>query len=126
MGGMQALFIGLHHTDTFAYIASLSGPMLRTTRGDDTFGAGIQGSFDVHGAYDGAFANPERFNKSVKLLWLGVGTAEEPILRQSVGEAAKALKSSGVRLVYFEAAGTAHEWQTWRRDLEDLAPRLFH
>jgi S-formylglutathione hydrolase FrmB len=27
--------------------------------------------------------------------------------------------------VYFESPGTAHEWQTWRRDLKDFAPRLF-
>jgi hypothetical protein len=30
-----------------------------------------------------------------------------------------------VQLVYFESDGTAHEWQTWRRDLYDLVPRLF-
>lgn len=38
---------------------------------------------------------------------------------------ADALRKSGVHLVYFESPGTAHEWQTWRRDLRDLAPRLF-
>jgi len=27
--------------------------------------------------------------------------------------------------VYFESNGTAHEWQTWRRDLNDFVPRLF-
>jgi len=27
--------------------------------------------------------------------------------------------------MFFESPGTAHEWQTWRRDLFDLAPRLF-
>jgi enterochelin esterase family protein len=27
--------------------------------------------------------------------------------------------------VYFESAGTAHEWLTWRRCLNDFAPRLF-
>ena len=36
------------------------------------------------------------------------------------------LRASGVRLVYFESPGTAHEWQSWRRDLFDVAPRLFH
>jgi hypothetical protein len=25
----------------------------------------------------------------------------------------------------FESSGTAHEWQTWRRSLNDFAPRLF-
>jgi S-formylglutathione hydrolase FrmB len=36
-----------------------------------------------------------------------------------------ALQAAGVRLRYFESSGTAHEWQTWRRDLNDLLPRLF-
>jgi enterochelin esterase family protein len=28
-------------------------------------------------------------------------------------------------VVYYEPAGTAHEWLTWRRDLNEFAPRLF-
>jgi enterochelin esterase family protein len=27
--------------------------------------------------------------------------------------------------VFYESPGTAHEWQTWRRDLREFAPRLF-
>jgi enterochelin esterase-like enzyme len=27
--------------------------------------------------------------------------------------------------VYRESPGTDHEWQTWRRNLLDFAPRLF-
>jgi hypothetical protein len=30
-----------------------------------------------------------------------------------------------VHVVYFESAGTAHEWQTWRRGFNDFVPRLF-
>ena len=48
-----------------------------------------------------------------------------PFLEFSAGGAAKALRSAGVQLTYFESNGTAHEWQTWRRDLNDFAPRLF-
>jgi enterochelin esterase family protein len=29
------------------------------------------------------------------------------------------------RYVYFSSPGTAHDWLTWRRDLNDFAPRLF-
>jgi hypothetical protein len=32
---------------------------------------------------------------------------------------------AGVKNAYFESQGTAHEWLTWRRDLENFAPRLF-
>jgi S-formylglutathione hydrolase FrmB len=35
------------------------------------------------------------------------------------------LEQHGIRHVYFESAGTAHEWQTWRRCLHGFAPLLF-
>jgi S-formylglutathione hydrolase FrmB len=57
---------------------------------------------------------------------LKVGTAEPPMFRNSIGGAATALQRAGVHVVYFESPGTAHEWQTWRRDLHEFAPRLFH
>jgi enterochelin esterase-like enzyme len=82
-------------------------------------------AFDTHTAYEGAFSNPAAFNSRVKLLWLGVGTAEPDLFRAGIGGAVQALRGAGVRVVYFESYGTAHEWQTWRRDLNDLAPRLF-
>ena len=47
------------------------------------------------------------------------------MLREGMGGAVRVLKAAGVKLVYFESPGTAHEWQTWRRGLNDLAPRLF-
>ena len=125
MGGMQTLFITLRHLDTFAYIASLSGPIVPDLNSKQPFGSEPPLPFDAKRAYEGAFANPAAFNSRVKLLWLGVGTSEPELFRTSIGEAAKALQAAGVRLVYFESDGTAHEWQTWRRDLYDLAPRLF-
>jgi enterochelin esterase family protein len=35
------------------------------------------------------------------------------------------LEKAGVKYVFFSSPGTAHEWLTWRRDLNDFAPRLF-
>jgi putative esterase len=80
---------------------------------------------DPKTAYDGAFADPSGFNKRVKLLWLGVGSAEPQQFLTGIQGAATALQSAGVQVVFFESPGTAHEWQTWRRDLNDFAPRLF-
>jgi enterochelin esterase family protein len=34
-------------------------------------------------------------------------------------------EAAGVKNVYFESPETAHEWLTWRRALNDFAPRLF-
>jgi enterochelin esterase-like enzyme len=124
MGGMQTLFIALHHEDMFAYIGSFSGPIIPNFNAGSLI-SNLQVTFDTKTAYDGAFSEPAAFNQRVKLLWLGVGTAEPERFRTSIGGAAKTLRSAGVELVYFESSGTAHEWQTWRRDLNDFAPRLF-
>ena len=36
-----------------------------------------------------------------------------------------ALEQAGIKVVFYESPGTAHEWQTWRRDLREFAPLLF-
>ena len=116
MGGMQTLQIGLHHLDRFAYLGSFSGPI----RAD----AGPNAAFDPKTAYDGALADPEAFNKKVKLLWMGAGTEEKPI-HDGIKAAVDALHASGVKVMFLESPGTAHEWQTWRRHLRDFTPLLF-
>lgn len=125
MGGMQTFFIAAHHLDKFSYIASLSGPIVRNAGTGQPSEMSIQGPFDTKTAYGGMFSDPAAFNKRVRLLWIGVGTAEPEMFVTSIAGAVDALKSAGVQLVYFESDGTAHEWQTWRRSLHDLAPRLF-
>jgi enterochelin esterase family protein len=35
------------------------------------------------------------------------------------------LDQAGINYVYFSSPGISHEWLTWRRDLNDFAPRLF-
>jgi enterochelin esterase family protein len=125
MGGMETLFIALRHPDAFAYIASLSGPIMQNPNSPQTLASAFGAPFDVKTAYGGSFADAARFNQRVRLLWMGVGTAEPPQIRLGIVAAVKALRAHGVHLVYFESPGTAHEWQTWRRGLEDLAPRLF-
>ena len=124
MGGMQTLFIAPRHLDEFAYIASLSGPVVRGADPGERIAASLQGPFDPKTAYDGAFSDPVRFRERVKLLWLGAGSAEQQ-LRADVSAAVDVLRKSGIPVVYYESPGTAHEWQTWRRSLHDLAPRLF-
>jgi enterochelin esterase family protein len=123
MGGMQTLFITLHHPDEFAYIASLSGPIMGGSNASQPVDESLHQPFDPAAGYDGAFADPAKFNARVRLLWFGVGTAES--FMPGIDGAVAALKKSGIRLAYFQSPGTAHEWQTWRRSLNDLAPRLF-
>lgn len=124
MGGMQTIFIAPRHLDKFAYIGSFSGPVIPGINAPKQQ-PGSGSSIDANTVFDGVFADPAAINKQVKLLWLGVGSEEKQFLPGIKG-AADALKASGVKLVFFESPGTAHEWQTWRRDLRDFAPRLFH
>lgn len=76
--------------------------------------------------FNGVFADPKAFAKKVRLLWLGIGTAEPERMREGIRSLHKALTDAGVDHVYYESPGTDHEWQTWRRDLHDFVPRLFH
>ena len=110
MGSGETLNITLRHLDKFACIGAMSGPP--------------RGGFDPATAYDGVFRNADAFNKKVKLLWLGAGTAEERIHTSTVA-IHEALDRGGIRNVFYSSPGTDHEWQTWRRSLHDFAPRLF-
>ena len=69
----------------------------------------------------GAFADPAAFNSKIKVLFLGVGSVEGPGTKAF----SDALTKAGIHNVYFESPGTAHEWLSWRRALNDFAPRLF-
>jgi len=109
MGSGQALQITLRHLEMFSYIGAFSG----TIR-----------NFDAKTSYDGVFADPAAFNKRVRLLWFGVGTAEASLL-DATRATHQALEQAGIRNVVYESQGTAHEWQTWRRDLHEFAMRLF-
>jgi enterochelin esterase family protein len=89
VGGMETLFITLHHPEKFAYIGSFSGPFfpgLNTGNSD--------GPFDPKKAYDGALADPKAFNQRFKLLWLAAGT-EETQFRPGISAAVRALQKSG-------------------------------
>ena len=80
--------------------------------------------FDPMTSYGDAFADAPSFNQKVHLLWFGAGTAEVQLnnaLRTNVDK----LRAHGINLVLYESPGTAHEWLTWRRDLNEFAPLLF-
>jgi len=110
MGSGQTLNLTLRRLDKFAWIGAMSGPPRQ--------------GFDVATSYDGAFRDATAFNKKVKLLWLGAGTAEERI-HASTQAMHEALDRAGIKNVFYSSPDTDHEWQTWRRSLHDFAPRLF-
>jgi enterochelin esterase family protein len=117
MGGMQTFQIALMHLDKFAYIGGFSGA------GD---GMGGGPAFDAKTANNGVFSDAAAFNKKVKLVWIGVGTAEPERMATAIKAFHEGLDRAGIKTVYYESPGTAHEWQTWRRDLKEFAPLLFN
>ena len=114
MGGAQTFQITMKHLDKFSYIGGFSGA-----------GGMMGGPFDAKTAYNGALADAAAFNKKVKLVWLGIGTAEPERMYKSVKNFHDALEQAGIKHTYWESPGTAHEWQTWRRSLNLFAPLLF-
>lgn len=110
MGGMQTFLTALANLDKFAYIGGFSGST-----------GGFGGTFDPKTSNNGVFANAGAFNRKVKVLFLGIGSVEGPRTKNF----SDALTNAGIHNVYFESPGTAHEWLTWRRCLNDFAPRLF-
>ena len=117
MGGMQTFQVTFDHLDLFSYIGGFSGaagPLVLGNR-----------SLDVKTDLNGALADPTAFAKKVHLLWLGVGTKEPPMMLAGIQRLHTSLTEAKVAHVYYESPGTDHEWQTWRRDLNDFAPRLF-
>jgi enterochelin esterase-like enzyme len=117
MGGMQTFQITMNHLDTFSYIGGFSGA-----------GAGFlsgEKKLDPKTEYNGVLSDPAAFNKRVHLVWLGVGTAEPERMHKGLAGFNDFLEQAGIRHVFYESPGTAHEWQTWRRDLNLFAPLLF-
>jgi enterochelin esterase-like enzyme len=117
MGGMQTFHVTLNNLDLFSHIGGFSGaggPMVLGGR-----------PLDPKTDYNGVFADPAAFAKKVPVLWLGVGTAEPERFRDGIRRLHTSLNDAKIAHVYVESQGTDHEWQTWRRNLHDFAPRLF-
>jgi len=96
MGGMETHTVTLNKPEVFAYYGLLSG---------------------------GTYKPEEIKDKSkVKLIFISCGSKERP---DAVKDAVVALKSAGFNAVSYVSEDTAHEFQTWRRSLHELAPLLF-
>ena len=109
MGGAQTFGTALAHLDKFAYVGGFSGS------------SGGRGGFDPKTSNGGVFADAAAFNKQMKVLFLGIGSVEGPGTKTF----SEQLTQAGIKNVYFESPGTAHEWLTWRRCLKEFVPRLF-
>ena len=107
LGGTQTYQISQANLDKFANIGILSAPF------------GFPG---VETGYNGLLAKPDEFNKQVKVFFISMGSKEGPNTGRTIHET---LDKAGIHNVYFEAPGTAHEFQTWRKSLYHFAQLLF-
>ena len=105
-GGHQTFDVVLPNLDKFAWLGTFSGAI---------FG------LDVKTAYDGVFANADEFNKKIHYMYMNWG--EEDFIKS--GDIVKQLRELGVKVDSNESKGTAHEWLTWRRGLNEFIPHLF-
>jgi enterochelin esterase family protein len=127
LGGLEAMAVALGHLDEFAYIGSFSGAqfVVAALPPGTPPPMGLQlPPFDPATSYGKVFADAARFNAQVHLLWFGAGTAEVEF-GTTLRSAAAQLRAHGIHYTLYESPGTAHEWLTWRRDLQEFAPLLF-
>lgn len=100
MGGMETKFITLKNLDKFSHIALFSGGVITTN--------------DV--------SNTPGFREKVKVVFASCGSRENP---GNIKANHEALNSFGIKNTAYVSPDTAHEFQTWRRSLYQLAPLLF-
>lgn len=113
MGGFQTFQTTMLHPDLFSYIGGFSGA------------AFLQPDTDIRKMYNGVWENAAAFNEKFRLVYLSIGTAEPEIMYKGVRNFHEALDKVGIKHVYYESPGTAHEWQTWRRSLRQFASMIF-
>src|SRR5690606_32514461 len=107
LGGTQTYQISQANLDKFSGIGIFSAPF------------GFPG---VETGYNGLLKTPDAFAKQVKLFYVSMGSKEGARAGRSTHEE---LEKAGVKHTYYEAPGTAHEFQTWRKSLYGFAQLLF-
>ena len=115
MGANQTMRIIMNNLDKFSSIGGFSG----------TPNYPSSDVIDAATFLDGKFKDGEMINKKLKVLWLSLGTKEPNPFPGSVGAFRAMLDKQGIKYVYYESPGTAHEWLGWRRSLHGFAPLLF-
>ena len=114
MGGGQSFFVGLQHTELFSHIGVFSTGVfggIRETK-----------SFDAEKALPGLISQHEKYNQSLRLFYISVGT-DDPRL-SSTQKAVSDMRQSGLNIVSNTFPGD-HEWQVWRKSLHDFVRKLF-
>jgi Enterochelin esterase and related enzymes len=119
-GGGQTTSTVFANMDKFAWMGTFSGFFMGMRMGGNNAAPAPDMKTQIETSFNGVFKDAAAFNKQMNLLFISTGTAEN-----SPKAAVEALKAHGIKVVFHESEGTAHEWLTWRRALNEFAPRLF-
>jgi enterochelin esterase-like enzyme len=106
MGGMETKMITLRNLDKFSHIGLFSGGSISMDDVEKTPG----------------------FAEKVKLVFVSYGSRELGGGGSRRGDPKadmEALKEAGINSHFYVSPNTAHEWQSWRRSLREIAPLLF-
>jgi enterochelin esterase-like enzyme len=107
-GGFQTCQTVSSNMDKFGWMGTFSGLFIRPNT-------------NIEEAFNGMFKDAEAFNKQIKLFFVSTGTEE-----RNPKDLVEQLKAHGIdNIIFHESQGTAHEWLTWRRALNEFAPLLF-
>ena len=115
MGANQTMRIMMNNLETFSHYGGFSG----------TSNYPSIDAIDANTFLDGKYKDGKAVNAKIKLFWLGLGTKEPSPFPKSVGAFKTMLDQQGIKYKFYESPGTAHEWLTWRRCLNQFAPLLF-
>jgi enterochelin esterase family protein len=101
MGGFQTRSITLANLDLFSHIGIFSGGNISVAEIEDM----------------------DDFKDKVKLVFVSYGSKEGGAAGAEAAQ--NALKEAGVNTAFYVSPETAHEWQSWRRSLHEMAPLMF-
>ncbi len=121
MGGAEAVYVGLHHPEVFAWTASFSGAfmMWESVRGVEGGRARLDAA-----AFNKEFPQVSaKMNAQLKMLWIACGTSDGLIGANRAFRDWLRLKN--VAFTEAEFPNVGHVWPLWRQNLAEIAPRLF-
>ncbi|MFC5283017.1 alpha/beta hydrolase [Pedobacter alpinus] len=115
MGANQTMRIIMNNLEKFSSYGGFSG----------TPNYPSSDAIDPATFLNGSFKEGKLINDKIRVLFLGLGTKEGSPFPASIGAFKNMLDKQGIKYVYYESPKTAHEWQTWRRNLKEYAALLF-
>jgi len=111
MGGMETMEVAFNNIDMFSWVWVMSS----------SFAPGQDPKAEATRLK--VYENAAKMNRSFKMMVLSQGGPED-IAYKNCENTRRELDAAGLKYEFTEGPG-GHSWYTWRRDLRDLAPRLF-